>query len=170
MKSIRKSPRSREETYDEAAEPLHWHSELDIDGNVIFVTDKIGYPRAGEPISAEIAAFALRHRRVDIVARYLRESPPQRFHSILADMLEPSPDSPEEYRLEFVRQSCGAPNGSTRVAQGRAQARQHHIGRFALAFGRHGTKKAQQEFGHSSSYVEKAKRLDAVMGRAPSAR
>src|SRR5262249_40855563 len=80
MKSIRKSPRSREETYDEAAEPLHWHSELDIDGNVIFVTDKIGYPPAGEPISGEIAAFALRHRR---------------------------------YRLDFVRQSCGAPKGST---------------------------------------------------------
>jgi hypothetical protein len=159
MKPIRKPPRSRKETYDEAVEPLHRHSELDADGNVMFVTDKIGYPGAGEAISGDIAAFALRHRRPDIVARYLRETwtLPQRFRSILADMLEASSDSTEEYRLEFVRQSCGGPKGSTLAAQARAQARQNHIGRYALASGRHGTKKAQQKFGYSSSYVEKAK-------------
>jgi hypothetical protein len=159
MKSIQKSPRSRKETYDEAAEPVHWHSELGADGNVIFVIDKIGYPKAGEPISAEIAAYALRHRRVDVVARYLDESLlPEPFRSILTDMLA-ARDSPEEYRLEFVRQSCGSPKGSTLASQARARARQEHIGRYALANGRHGTKKAQQEFGYSSSYIEKAKRL-----------
>jgi hypothetical protein len=160
MKRVRKSPQSRKETYDEAAEPLHRHSKSDADGNVSFVTDRKRYPAAGEPISDDIAAFALRHRRVDIVARYLRETstPSQHFRLILADMLAP-PDSTEEYRLKFVRQSCGSPKGSTLAAQARAKARQDHIGRYALASGRHGTKKAQQEFGYSSSYVEKAKRL-----------
>jgi hypothetical protein len=161
MKPVRKPRQSKKETYDEAAEPQHPRSELDADGNVIFVTNKKGYPAAGEPISDDIAAFALRHRRVDIVARYLRETPTlsKHFRSILADMLEAPPDSIEEYRLEFVRQSCGSPKGSTLAAQARAQARQNHIGRYALASGRHGTKKAQQEFGYPSSYVEKAKRL-----------
>jgi hypothetical protein len=161
MKHVRKSPQSKKETYDEAAEPLHRHSKSDADGNVSFVTDRKRYPAAGEPISDDIAAFALRHRRVDIVARYLRETPTlsKHFRSILADMLAPPPDSTEEYRLKFVRQSCGSPKGSTLAAQARAQARQDHIGRYALASGRHGTKKAQQEFGYSSSYVEKAKRL-----------
>src|SRR6266849_4824797 len=161
MKRVRKSPQSRKETYDEAAEPQHWHSELGADGNVISVPDRTGYPAAGEPISDDIAAFALRHRRVDIVARHLRETPTlsPHFRSILADMLEAPSDSIEEYRLEFVRQSCGGPKGSTLAAQARAQSRQNHIGRYALASGRHGTKKAQQKFGYSSSYVEKAKRL-----------
>jgi hypothetical protein len=161
MKRFGKSPQSRKETFDEAAEPLRWHSELDADGNVVFVTDKIGYPDAGEPISDEIATFALRRRRVDIVARHLRETPllSKHFRSILADMLEAPVDSVEEYRLEFVRQSCGGPKSSTLAAQARAQARQNHVGRYALASGRHGTKKAQKKFGYSSSYVEKAKRL-----------
>lgn len=161
MKHVRKSPQSRKETYDEAAEPLHRRSELDADGNVIFVTDKIGYPSSGEPISDEIAAFALRYRRVDIVARHLREASTlsPHFRSILADMLEAPSDSIEEYRLEFVRQSCGGPQGSTLAAQARAQARQNHIGQHALASGRHGAKKAQRKFGYSRSYVEKAKRL-----------
>jgi hypothetical protein len=161
MKRVRKSPQSRKETYDEAAEPLHRHSKSDAEGNVIFVTDKKGYPAAGERISDDMAVFALRHRRVDIVARYLRETPTlsKHFRSILADMLEAPPESIEEYRLEFVRQSCGSPKGSTLAAQARAQARQRHIGQYALASGRHGTKKAQQKFGYSSSYVEKAKRL-----------
>jgi hypothetical protein len=161
MKHVRKSPQSKKETYDEAAEPLHRHSKSDADGNVSFVTAKKRYPAAGEPIRGDIAAFALRHRRIDIVARYLRETPTlsKHFRLILADMLEAPPDSTEEYRLKFVRQSCGSPKGSTLAAQARAQARQDHIGRYALASGRHGTKKAQQEFGYSSSYVEKAKRL-----------
>src|SRR5258708_33216180 len=159
MKHVRKSPQSKKETYDEAAEPLHRHSKSDE--NVSFVTAKKRYPAAGEPIRGDIAAFALRHRRIDIVARYLRETPTlsKHFRLILADMLEAPPDSTEEYRLKFVRQSCGSPKGSTLAAQARAQARQNHIGRYALASGRHGTKKAQQKFGYSSSYVEKAKRL-----------
>ena len=90
MKHVRKSPQSRKETYDEAAEPLHRRSELDADGNVVFVTHKIGYPGPGEPISDEIAAFALRHRKVEIVARHLRETSTfsPHFRSILPDMLE----------------------------------------------------------------------------------
>src|ERR1700674_2506132 len=102
MKRVCKSPQSRKESYDGAAEPLHRHSELDADGNVIFVTDKIGYPSPGEPISDGIAAFALRHRRVDIIARHLRETSTlsRHFRSILADMLEAPSDSTEEYRLE----------------------------------------------------------------------
>jgi hypothetical protein len=159
MKSSRKSSRSRKQTYDEAMEPLHSYSERD--GNVRSGMGKTGYPPAGEPVSDQIGVFTLRHRRADIVARYLRETETfsKHFRSILADMLDPSPGSAEEYRLQFVRQSCGSPKGSTRAAQARARARQEHIGRYALAIGRHGTKKAQQEFGYSSSYVEKAKRL-----------
>ena len=161
MKRVRKSRQSRKETYDEAAEPLRLRSELDPDGNVRFVTDKKGYPAAGEPVSDEFAVLALRRRRADIVARHLRETSTlsKHFRSILADMLEARANSTEEYRLKFVRQSGGSPKGSTLVAQARAHARQKHIGQFALASGRHGTKKAQQEFGYSSSYVEKAKRL-----------
>src|SRR5258708_14450809 len=137
MKHVRKSPQSKKETYDEAAEPLHRHSKSDADGNVSFVTAKKRYPAAGEPIRGDIAAFALRHRRIDIVARYLRETPTlsKHFRLILADMLEAPPDSTEEYRLKFVRQSCGSPKGSTLAAQARAQARQNHIGRHALASG-----------------------------------
>lgn len=137
-------------------------SEVDADGNVSFVEQKPpGYPAVGEPISDDIAAFALRHRKVDIAARYLRETrtPSKHFRFILADMLEGARDSTEEYRLEYVRQRSGNPKGSTLAAQARAMARQNHVGRFALASGRHGTKKAQQEFDYSRSYVEKAKRL-----------
>src|SRR5260370_11867630 len=161
MKRVRKSRQSRKATYDEAGEPLHRHSKSDAEGNVISGTDKKGYPDAGEGISDDRAVFALRHRRVDIVARYLRETPTlsKHFRSILADMLEAPPESIEEYRLEFVRQSCGSPKGSTLAAQARAQARQRHIWQYALASGRHRTKKAQHKFGYSSSYVEKAKRL-----------
>src|SRR5947209_3264123 len=93
MKSSRKSPRSRKQTYDEAAEPRHLRFECDADGKVSFVEDKPpGYPAVGEPISDDIATFALRHRRVDIVVRYLRERP-TRFNLTLADMLEAAPGS-----------------------------------------------------------------------------
>src|SRR5260221_14400251 len=105
--------------------------------------------------------FGIRHRRVDIVARYLRETPTlsKHFRLILADMLAPPPDSTEECRLEFVRQSCGSPKGSTLAAQARAQARQVHIGRYVLASGPHGTKESAQGFGYSSSCAEEAERL-----------
>jgi hypothetical protein len=143
MKPVRKSRRSKQVSYDEAAEPLP------------------GYPAPGEPISDEIAAEALRRRRVDIVAFYLRGTPclSLRFRCVLADMLEAPASSPEEYRLKFVRRSSGSPKGSTPAARARAQSRQEFIGRCALEWGRHGSKRAQKEFGVSASYVETAKRL-----------
>jgi hypothetical protein len=160
MKPVRKSGTSKQASYDEAAEPLKGGYYRRADGKEIFVLLESGYPAPGEPIDDEIAVYALRRRRVDIVARYLRETEclPLHFRCILADMLEAPADSPEEYRLKFMRRSSGSPNGSTPAAQARAQSRQEHIGRFALAAGRHGSKKAQREFGVSPSYVEKAKR------------
>src|SRR5260370_25662093 len=65
MKRDRKSPQSKKETYDEAAEPLHRHAKSDADGNVSFVTDRKRYPVAGEPISDNIAAFALIPNPID---------------------------------------------------------------------------------------------------------
>jgi hypothetical protein len=99
-----------------------------------------------------------------MVARYLRtaRSLPLHFRCILADMLEASDNSPEEYRLKYVRRSSGSPQGSTRAAQARAQSRQEHIGRIALEWGRHGSKKAQRQYGYSSSYVAKAKRVAKI--------
>jgi hypothetical protein len=122
---------------------------------------EVGYPGPGERIDDEIAVYALRRRRVDIVARYLRETQclPLHFRCILADMLEAPADSAEEYRLKFVRRSRGSPQGSTRAAQARARSRQEIVGRYALDLGRHGSKKAQTKFGRSPSSVEKAKRL-----------
>jgi hypothetical protein len=159
MKSVRKSRTLKRESYDEAAEPLKGGYYRRADGKEIFLPLEIGYPAPGEPIDDETAAFALRRRRVDIVARYLRETEclPLHFRCILADMLEAPADSPEEYRLKFMRRSSGSPNGSTPAARARAQSRQERIGRFALAAGRHGSKKAQREFGVSPSCVEKAK-------------
>jgi hypothetical protein len=161
MKPVRRSRKSKQVSYDEAAGPLQWLSKIDREGNVSFVAEKIGYPGPSERISDEMAALALSRRRVDIVARYLRQTPcpSLRFRLILADMLEPSDNSAEEYRLKFVRRSSGSPKGSTPLARARAQSRQEHIGRRALAWGRHGSKTAQREFGCSASYVEKAKRL-----------
>jgi hypothetical protein len=161
MKPVRKSPRSRQVSYDEAAEPLQMRSYSRADGKVIFVPHKTGYPGPGERIDDETAVSALRHRRPDIVARYLRETRhlPLHFRCILADMLEAPVNSPEEYRLKFVRRRSGSPKVSTPAAQARAQSRQDHIGQFALESGRHGSKKAQTAFGYSASYVDKAKRL-----------
>jgi hypothetical protein len=161
MKPVRKSPRSRQVSYDEAAEPLQGRYYRRADSKEIFVPLKTGYPGPGEPIRGEIADFALRHRRVDIVARYLRETRclPLNFRCILADMLEAPVNSPEEYRLKYVRRSSGSPEGSTPAARARAQSRQEDIGGFALDSGRHGSKKAQRQFGRSASYVEKAKRV-----------
>jgi hypothetical protein len=161
MRPVRKSRRSKQVSYDEAAAPLQQHSECDAEGNVSFVTEKTGYPGPGERISDEIAAEALRRRRVDIVALYLRGTPclSLRFRWILADMLEASDSSIEEYRLKFVRRSAGSPKGSTPAARARAQSRQEYIGRCALEWGRDGSKRAQKEFDVSASYVEKAKRL-----------
>src|SRR6516162_4741643 len=74
MKPARKSRRSKQEIYDEAAEPLHGNFCRRPDGKEIFVPLRAGYPGPGEPINEEMAAFALRHRRADIVAGYLRET------------------------------------------------------------------------------------------------
>lgn len=161
MKPVHKSRRSKQESYEEAAEPVRLRSYCGPDGKVIFVPLKIGYPGPGEPIDDVTAGNALRRRRVDIVARYLRETAhlPLQFRCILADMLEAPDNSPEEYRLAFVRRKRGSPKGSTPAAQARAQSRQEHIGRYALAAGHHGSKKAQKEFDCSSSYVAQAKRV-----------
>jgi hypothetical protein len=161
MKSVHKSRRSKQESYDEAAEPLQERLYRRPDGKEIPVPLKTGYPGPSERIGADMAVFALRHRRVDIVARYLRETKcfPLHFRCVLADMLEAPTNSTEEYRLEYARRSSGSPKGSTPAARARAQSRLEHIGGYALDAGRHGSKKAQQKFGVSASYVEKAKRL-----------
>jgi hypothetical protein len=160
MKPVRKSRKSKQESYDEAAEPLQGCYYRRADGNEVFVPLKTGYPGPGERIDDETAVIALRHCRGDIVARHLRETQCISLHlrCILADMLEAPVNSPEEYRLKFVRPSSGSPKGSTRAARARAQSRQEHIGRYALESGRHGSKKAQEEFGYSASCVDKAKR------------
>jgi hypothetical protein len=159
MKPVRKSRRSKQVSYD-AAELLQGRSYGLADGSVIFDI-QAGYPGPGEPIRAETAVFALRHKRVDIVARYLRETRclPLNFRCVLADMLEAPVNGREEYRLKYLHRSSGSPKGSTLAARARAQSRQEHIGRCALEWGRHGSKRAQKEFGVSASYVEKAKRL-----------
>jgi hypothetical protein len=74
MKPDRRSRRSKQVSYDEAAEPLQRRSYGLADGSVVFLTQKTGYPGPGERIDDETAVFALRHRRPDIVARYLREA------------------------------------------------------------------------------------------------
>jgi hypothetical protein len=160
MKPDRRSRRSKQVSYDEAAEPVQRRSYVLADGSVVFLTQKTGYPGPGERIDDETAVFALRRRRPDIVARYLREARriPLHFRCILADMLEAPDNSLEEYRLKFVRRSSGSPKVSSPAARARAQARQDHIGQFALESGRHGSKKAQEKFGYTASYVDKAKR------------
>jgi hypothetical protein len=157
MKPVHKLRKSKQVSYDEAAEPLQRRSYLLANGSVIFLTRKTGYPGPGERIDDETAVFALRHRRPNIVARYLREARhiPLHFRCILADMLEAPANSPEEYRLNYVRRKRGNPKVST----ARVQSRQEEIGRYALAAGRHGSKKAQTEFDCSSSYVARAKRV-----------
>jgi hypothetical protein len=161
MKQVRKSRKSDQLIYDEAVEPLQGRLYRRPDGKEILVPLKTGYPGPGEPINVEMAVFALTHRRVGIVARYLRETKcfPQRFRCVLADMLEASDNSREEYCFKYVRRSSGSPKGSTLAAWARAKSRQEHIGRWALEWGRHGSKRAQKEFGVSASYVEKAMRL-----------
>jgi hypothetical protein len=161
MKPVRRSRRSKQLRYDEAAGPVQRRSYGLADGSVIFVTHKTGYPGPGERINDETAVFALRHRRPDIVAWYLRETRciPLQFRCVLADMLEAGVNTREEYRFKYVRRSSGSPKGSTPAARARAQSRQEHIGRCALDWGRHGSKRAQEEFSVSASYVEKAMRL-----------
>jgi hypothetical protein len=161
MKPVHKLRNFKQVSYDEAAEPLQRRSYGLADGSVIFLTEKTGYPGPGERINDETAVFALRHRRVDIVARYLRETKclPLHFRYILADMLEAPVNNIEEYRLDYVHRSAGSPKGSTPAARARAQFSQEHIGRRALESGRHGAKWAQKQFGCSSSYVAKAMRL-----------
>ncbi len=161
MKPIQKLRKSKQVSYDEAAEPVQRRSYGLAHGSVIFLTQKTGYPGPGERINDETAVFALRHRRSDIVARYLREARriPLHFRCILADMMEEPDNSPEEYGLKYVRRRSGSPKGSSPAARARAQSRQEHIGRCALERGRHGAKWAQKQFGCSSSYVAKAMRL-----------
>jgi hypothetical protein len=160
MKQVHKLRKSKRVSYDETAEPLYLRSYSRPDGKT-FPALRIGYPGPGERIEDQTAVDALRRRRVDIVARYLRETEclSERFRCVLADLMEAPPNSPEEYRLNYVRRSAGSPKGSTPAARARAQSCQEHIGRCALEWGRHGSKKAQQKFGVSASYVEKAKRL-----------
>src|SRR5260221_8967985 len=104
MKRVRKSPQSRKETYDEAAEPLHRHSKSDAEGNVIFVTDKKGYPAAGERISDDMAGFTLKPIRGGICTRVLNRTPPLSydFPLFLAGLVEGPTAKIDEERLGIM--------------------------------------------------------------------
>jgi hypothetical protein len=112
---------------DDNAPVLEWHWEGDEEKGEVprIVVDRKGWPSPDEAVSDHIANLALERGRLDIVARYIRETviPPIRNRKFgphatdtlwkLADMLEAQPGLRQHLRLE--RAERGSPSDPART-------------------------------------------------------